>query len=139
MIILDTNVISEPLRLQAEPRVIAWLDAQEPSELWLTAITAAELQTGIERMPEGAKRRNLEVQIRAILDEDFSGRIVAFDVDAAPYYAEITAAKARVGQKVEVLDVQIAAIARLRGAVVATRNIKHFDNCGIELVDPWTV
>ena len=139
MIILDTNVISEPLRLQAEPRVIAWLDAQEPSELWLTAITAAELQTGIERMPEGAKRRNLEVQIRAILDEDFSGRIVAFDVDAAPYYAEITAAKARLGQKVEVLDVQIAAIARLRGAVVATRNIKHFDNCGIELVDPWTV
>ena len=139
MIILDTNVISEPLRLQAEPRVIAWLDAQEPSELWLTAITATELQTGIERMPEGAKRRNLEVQIRAILDEDFSGRIAAIDVDAAPYYAEIAAAKARLGQKVEVLDVQIAAIARLRGAVVATRNIKNFDNCGIELVDPWTV
>ena len=139
MIILDTNVISEPLRLQAEPRVIAWLDAQEPSELWLTAITATELQTGIERMPEGAKRRNLEVQIKAILDEDFSGRIAAFDVDAAPYHAEIAAAKARLGQKVEVLDVQIAAIARLRGAVVDTRNIKHFDNCGIELVDPWTV
>ena len=137
MIILDTNVISEPLRALAEPRVIAWLNEQETYDLWLTAITAAELQAGVDKLPLGARRNNLQAQISAIIEDEFPDRILPFDLDAAMFYGEIVGLKLALKQKVETLDCQIAAIARANDAKLATRNIKHFLDCGIDLIDPW--
>lgn len=138
MIILDTNVVSEPFRTLAEPRVIAWLDAQDRSELWLTAITAAELYAGVNKLPQGVRRSALQVNLTAILQDEFAGRILSFDLDAAVFYAEIAGPRLAAKKKVEALDCQIAAIARLHGATIATRNTRHFEDCGVEFIDPWT-
>jgi predicted nucleic acid-binding protein len=137
VIILDINVISEPMRPAPSPRIISWLDAQNEADLWLTAITAAELRAGVARLPDGRRRRALENTIAATLEEDFAGRILPFDADAATQYAAIVARQAQSGRMIEPLDIQIAAIARLHGSAVATRNVSHFEDCGVEIVDPW--
>jgi toxin FitB len=138
MIILDTNVVSEPLRVAADSRVIAWLDSHDPADLWLTAITAAELRAGVEKLDVGRRRVALADQVDAILGDHFAGRILPFGVEAALAYGVIVGPKLRSPQPIETLDYQIAAIARVHGATLATRNVRHFQDCGIELIDPWT-
>lgn len=137
MILLDTNVLSELMRAKPDPQVLAWVDAQPASELVICSITVAEILYGIARMPDGKRKQGLLDLASAMFDEDFAGNILPFDADAAVHYAELAAESEARGRAVEMADVQIAAIGRLHDAVIATRNIRHFEPLGVELVDPW--
>lgn len=138
MILLDTNVLSELMRAKPDPKVLAWVDAQPASELVICAITVAEILYGIARMPDGKRKQGLLDLAAAMFDEDFAGNILPFDADAAVHYAEIAAQSEARGRVVEMADAQIAAIGRLHDAVIATRNIRHFESLGVDLVDPWS-
>lgn len=139
MIVLDTNVLSELMRARPDPRVVAWLDAQEPARLSVTAITAAELLYGVARLPVGSRRSRLSTMVGEMLEIDFAGRVLPFDAAAAVEYARICAGRERRGRPVGSADAQIGAIATACGAsALATRNTKDFDQMGLDLVDPWT-
>ena len=139
MIILDTNVISEVIRFAPAPRVISWLDSLAAAEVMTTAITAAELLYGVARLPQGQRKSQLTTVVHDVLDEDFHGRVLSFDEQAAVHYAEIVAVRDQIGQPIGVADAQIAAICRLAGATLATRNITDFEETGLVLVDPWNL
>lgn len=138
MIVLDTNVVSELMRPAPEPKVLAWLDAQAADALWLTSVNVAELLFGLARLPEGARKRALLAGFARMLEVDFAGRVLAFDLRAATVFADIAAKRERAGQPVGLADSQIAAICLEHGAVLATRNVRHFSYAGLELVNPWT-
>ncbi len=137
MILLDTNVISELLRPAPAPRVEAWLGAQNGSDVHLSAVSEAELRLGVALLPAGSRRAALAGAMDAILDEDFRGRILPFDSAAARAYATIVAERRSEGRPIGQFDAQIAAIARAHGATVATRNVRDFEGCGVDLIDPW--
>lgn len=138
MIILDTNVLSEALRPRPEPRVIEWLASQATASLFVTTVTQAEILYGIAILDPGRRREDLYASAVAMFAEDFAGRILGFDTDAAPAFAAIAAERRQAGRPISQFDAQIAAIARSRGAALATRNQRDFETCGIELIDPWT-
>ena len=117
--------------------VLRWLAAQPMDDVWTTAITAAELRAGAAVLPDGRRKLALRVAIEAMLMQDCGGRILPFDDAASVSYAEISARRRRLGRPIGPLDMQIAAIAAARGAAVATRNTPHFEEGGIELIDPW--
>jgi predicted nucleic acid-binding protein len=137
MIVLDTNVLSELLRVDPDPGVGAWVEAQPPASLFTTAVTSAELRFGLAILPRGARRQALQDAVSGILEEDFAGRVLPFDEDAAQSYAAIAAARRETGQPISQFDAQIAAIAHSRGARLATRNVRDFVHCGVEVIDPW--
>ncbi|NMY65607.1 type II toxin-antitoxin system VapC family toxin [Pseudomonas sp. WS 5018] len=137
MILLDTNVLSELMRVKPAPQVLEWVDAQPASDLVISAITVAEILYGIARQPDGKRKQGLLEIASAMFDEDFAGNILPFDADAAVHYAEIAADTEAKGRVVDMADAQIAAIARLYDAVIATRNVRHFETLGVALVDPW--
>lgn len=137
MIILDTNVISELIRAAPDPGVRAWVNSIPSTQIATTAITAAELYYGVARLPEGQRRQQLAVAVSALLNDVLRGRIAPFDERAARRYADVIAGRERAGRPIEVLDGQIAVICRELGAVLATRNIKDFEETGVELIDPW--
>lgn len=137
MIILDTNVVSELLRPTPEPRVEAWLAAQDGADVYLTAISEAELRYGVAVMAEGKRREALAQAIDGLLRDDFRARILPFDSHAAKAFAAIAADRRAAGRPISQLDCQIAAIGRAQGAAVATRNARDFAGCGIDLIDPW--
>lgn len=137
MILLDTNVLSELMRAKPTPEVLAWVDAQPSSELYICSITVAEILYGIARMPEGKRKQTLLSIASEMFEQDF-GIILPFDADAAVHYAELVANSEAAGRSVEMADAQIAAIARLHDATVATRNVRHFEPLGVALVDPWS-
>ncbi len=136
MIILDTMVVLEPFKEDADPHVLEWLDAEGPL-LWITAITAAELQAGVERESPSHLREAMQSEVSAVLHEAFAGRILPFDLEAALVYAEIVGTRERAHRRIRAFDFQIAAIARVHAAIVATRNLRDFEDCGVDLVDPW--
>ena len=138
MIVLDTNVVSEPWRSRPSPAVIAWMRAQPTTALFTTAITEAELLYGAALLPSGRRRRSLETEIEQALSEDFLGRVLPFDSSAAREYARIMSSRRSTGRPIAQADAQIAAIARSRGAMVATRNAGDFSDCGIDVMSPWT-
>jgi predicted nucleic acid-binding protein len=138
MIVLDTNVISELMHPRGEPGVIAWADHQQPSEIFLTAVTSAELRYGVARLPEGRRKADLADRIQRTLEEDFAGRILPLDDGAAVHYADIVVDRERSGVAISSADAQIAAICRHHGASLATRNTKDFVHTGIQLIDPWS-
>lgn len=137
MIVLDTNVVSEPTRLVPSAMAIEWLARQPRSELFLTAVSEAELRYGVEVLPPGRRRATLAASIERTLRQGFTGRILPFDSDAARAHAEIAAARRAAGDPISQADCQIAAIARSRGAAVATRDQRGFRGCGIEVINPW--
>ncbi|MBX6369619.1 MAG: PIN domain-containing protein [Rhodospirillales bacterium] len=137
MILLDTNVLSALMRREADPAVVAWLDAQPPESIWITAITVFEIRFGLAILARGRKRKALEEAFASALEEDFDGRVLAFDQAAADAAAAIAARQRQAGRPVEIRDVQIAGIAAARRATLATRNIRHFEGTGITLIDPW--
>ena len=137
MFLLDTNVISELMRATPAPSVLSWFSTQDPSTLYLSAVTEAELRTGIAILPAGQRREGLRAALDATIAEDFEGRILPFDTDAAKTYAEIASMRRAAGRPIADADCQIAAIARAAGAVVATRNLRDFEGCGVDLVNPW--
>lgn len=137
MIILDTNVVSELLRPAPSPAVEAWLAAQDGATVFFTAIAEAELRLGVNILPAGRRRTSLAEAIDAMLEEDFRGRILPFDTAAAQAYVTIAADRRTAGRPISQFDCQIAAIARIRQAVVATRNTADYESCGIDLINPW--
>lgn len=137
MIIADTNVLSEAMRERPEPRVAAWLEQQPAAEMFTTAITKAEILYGIEIAPPGRKRTRWMTGAEQIFVGMLSGRILPFDDEAATHYAEIAALRRARGREMQEADAQIAAICRLHGATLATRDIRDFEYCGIRVVNPW--
>ena len=138
MVVLDTNVVSELIRPSPSPVVQAWVAGQEAKSLFFSPVSEAELRYGLETMPEGRRRNALAVEVEGMLREDFIGRILPFDSEAARSYAKIAADCRATGRPVSTADCQIAAIAHSRGMAVATRNIRDFAGMGIKLIDPWT-
>ena len=137
MILLDTNILSELMRAAPEAAVEQWLADQPAVRVFISAITEAELRYGLALLPPGKRRSALAVEIENMLREDFSGRILPFDSPAAIAFAEIAAERRQAGRPISQADAQIAAIARSRGAALATRNAPDFEGCGIEIVNPW--
>ncbi|MFD2190766.1 type II toxin-antitoxin system VapC family toxin [Pistricoccus aurantiacus] len=137
MIVLDTNVLSELMRPIPDARVVDWLDSQDMIVVAISAITVAEILYGIERLPDGRRKREFAVMAAAMFEEDFAGRILPFDSEAAVHYAEQVAASEGKGKQVHMADAQIAAICIRHGAVLATRNIKDFETLSIDTVNPW--
>ena len=109
MRVLDTNVVSETMRAQPHAAVLAWLDAQEPRDLWLTAVVAAELMSGVARLPDGARKQQLAHGVAAMLEQDFAGQVLPFDLAAASVYADLVAQRERSGKPIGMADAQIAA------------------------------
>jgi toxin FitB len=137
MIILDTNVVSEPLRPRGSEKLTAWLDAQAPETLYFTAINAAELWAGVALLPEGARKRTLEASLADLIERLFGGRLLDFDRRAARCYAEITRSTTAAGVPIPLADGLIAAIALAHGFAVATRDATPFRTAGVKVIDPW--
>ena len=138
MIVLDTNVLSEAIRPVPSRRVLDWLAAQQPSGLFTTAISEAELFYGLGLLPAGKRRTPLEEAVRRMLEEDFAQRVLPFDRAATGAFAVIASGRRKKGRPISEFDAQIAAVARIHGAAVATRNADDFRDCGIRIIDPWT-
>lgn len=137
MIVLDTNVLSELMRKAPNERVANWVDAIRKADLFVSAASQAEVLFGLAKMAPGRKRSDLVAAADAMFMQDFRGRILPFDLYAAPHYAEIVAARRQAGNPIEAFDAQIAATARHHGMVVATRDKGGFADCGIEVLNPW--
>ncbi len=137
MIILDTNVVSEPMRPHGNPAVREWLDRQSAETLYLTATSLAELLVGIQLLPKGRRRENLFATLSALVDRLFGPRILSFDHQAAVAYAALVT-RARVkGRSISVADGQIAAIAEVHGFTIATRDTAPFRAVGANVLNPW--
>ena len=137
MVVLDTNVVSELMRDDPHADVLAWLDDRPTRELFVTAVTEAEVRTGIAFLPKGRRRRGIAEAADRAFGGLFAGRVLPFDSEAARAYAEIATARRAAGRPISQADGQIAAIARSRGMAVATRNVRDFDHMEIDLIDPW--
>ena len=137
MIVLDTNVLSELTRAEPAPSVVAWLDRWESSELYTTALTAAELRGGVEVLPPGRRRDLLAADVERLLTGTLAGSLLPFDGESARHYADVVSARRRAGAPIEAFDAQIAAICLQHGAVLATRNLRDFEGVGLPLVNPW--
>lgn len=138
MFVLDTNVVSEMMKERPDADVLAWLDSQLAETLFITAVTEAEIRTGIAILPDGQRRRLLNAAAEHAFGAYFSSRILAFDSGAAQLYALIAADRRAAGRPISQADCQIATIARSRGSAVATRNVDDYTGCGIEVHDPWS-
>ena len=137
MIILDTNVLSELMRPQPSQAVVAWVDAQPSDNLFISAITMAEILHGIERLPTGKRKDQLHVIAQALFDEDFADRVLPFDANTAPRFAVWVATSQASGESVSLADAQIAATCIAHQASLATRNVKDFSQGTLNLINPW--
>lgn len=139
MILLDTNVLSEFMRPQPAATVVSWLDEQPAGEVYTSAISRAEIELGLLLMAPGRRQEALSQAAGSMFAEEFAGRCLPFDEDAARYYARIVSARTRAGRPISVEDAQIAAIALARRMSLATRNTTDFEAIdGLEVVNPWT-
>jgi toxin FitB len=137
MLILDTNVISEIMKASPSFRVMEWWSQQQPGELFTTTISVAEILYGIEILPKGKRRDSLRAEAEVVFTQDFAGRTLPFDEEAARAFAEIAAGRRAEGRPIAELDAQIAAVAHSRRAILATRNTADFEGCGVRLINPW--
>lgn len=138
MILVDTNVVSEPLRSAPEQRVAKWLDTQALETLYLSAITVAELRFGVRALPEGKRRNQLNEDLEQQVLPMFAGRVLAFDLAGSQAYAELMAAARSAGRPLSVSDGYIAATAAANTMMVATRDTAPFETAGLKTVNPWT-
>ena len=136
MIVLDTNVFSEPFKAIPAPKVMEWLDNQSAETLFLTTVSRAELRIGVLKLPDGKRKEALAAQIGRVLDL-FKDRMLDFDVAAADRLAQIAVRCEKVGKRATAPDAYIAACAAARGFAVATRNVEHFEHTGVRLINPW--
>jgi toxin FitB len=139
MIILDTNVVSEPLKPKPNEHVLSWLDKQIPETLFLTTTSLSELLGGIAKMPDGKRKLTLRSEMLTLVNALFGNRILPFDYESALNYATMTAQTKAKGVSVSFSDGQIAAIALSRGFSVATRDENPFVAAGLSVINPWLV
>ena len=137
MIVLDTNVVSEPLRPVPAPEVLAWLDRQPAETLFLTTISLAELRYGVEALPAGKRQAALRASVEDQIAALFTGRFLPFDQAAASCYATVRSRAKASGVAIAAADSYIAAIAAAHGFAVATRDETPFRAAGVEVVNPW--
>lgn len=136
MIVLDTNVVSELMRLSPDPLVVGWAERQVPAEVVTSAVTVAEIGYGIARLPAGRRRELLAAAAEEVFGA-FASRVLPFDAAAAAHYATIVVAREQTGTPISGFDAQIAAICRAHSARLATRNTADFAELELELIDPW--
>ena len=137
MIILDTNVVSEMMKPQPSLRVLSWIDQNDTNDLYITTITIAEISYGLQALQDGVRRNTLEDAFNRVINEAFEYRVLSFDQSAAHFYGEFMAQRKKIGKPLSILDGQISAIARSQRMLVATRNIRDFSDCGLDLIDPF--
>ncbi len=137
MIVLDTHVLSELMRPTPEPRVTRWFAGQASSSLWTTALTRGELLHGVWLLPQGRRRVALAAAIEGMFKAEFRERVLAFTSEVAVVWARIVVDRTAMGRPISHVDAQIAAIARSVGAQLATRNVRDFEDCGVDIVNPW--
>ncbi len=137
MTLLDTNVISEVMKPRPDVSVVDWMNATASGSLFVSSVTIAQVHFGIELLPDGGRRIDLESGFDRLMSQGFDGRIVTFDAPAARVYGTLMAHRRNAGTPLASLDGQIASIARVHGFVIATRNTGHFAGCGVELVNPF--
>lgn len=137
MILLDTNVVSEPLRSMPEARVIEWIDAQPVETLYLSAMTVAELRAGVALLPAGKRRHNLHEYFEKRVLPTFVGRVLPFDLACTSAYAQVLAMVRKTGSGIETADACIAAVAFANGFAVATRDTHPFQAAGLTVINPW--
>jgi hypothetical protein len=137
MIILDTNVVSEMMRPAPTPAVLRWVSSQAADELNVTVITIAEILYGIELLPAGKRREALRAGAEKLFGVVFTDRVLGFEERAAHAFSLIASSRRRRGKPISEFDAQIAAIARIHGATLATRDSDDFEGCGVQLINPW--
>jgi len=136
VIVLDTNVLSEPLKTMPAPKVMEWLDNQSAETLFITTVSRAELRFGVLKLPDSKRKSALAAQIERVLGL-FKGRTLDFDAAAADKLAEIAVRCEQAGKRAVAPDAYIAACAAARGFAVATRNVGHFEHTGVRVINPW--
>jgi len=139
MIILDTNILSELMKRHPSDRVIHWLDKQNTSDLFLTSITLAEIQFGIGNMPDGKRKQTFQTQFNRFIQHGFYARVLDFNQASALCYGTIMTNRKKLGRPMSMADGQIAAITSIHRLTLATRYIKDFECCGLELLNPFTL
>lgn len=137
MIILDTNVLSALMHDTPDVNVANWLDAQPAESVWITSITLFEARFGIALLAKGRRRDALQRALDDFLEADLEGRVLDFDRSAATSAAALAARRRSAGRPVDMRDTQIAGIALARRASLATRNVRHFRDLDVKVVDPW--
>ena len=137
MIILDTNVLSALMQQQADAQVVAWLDDQPAESVWLTSITVFEARYGLALLAPGKRRTTLQERFERLIHDDLENRVLMFDANAAAQAAILAAQRKARGRPVDMRDTFIAGIALARRAQLATRNLRHFDDLSVAVVDPW--
>ena len=137
MILLDTNVLSELMRQQPEPRVLAWADGLDPEAVAITAMNEAEILHGLARLPVGRRKQQLQQRWDALAAELFAGRILPFTSEAAHWYGELLWQRERLARPMATADAVIAATALAHEVPLATRNVADFAEIGLELINPW--
>ncbi len=137
MIVLDTNVISDVVRPSPSAEVVEWLNMQESSDLYVTAITLGEISYGVEVLPDGNRRTSLSRAVYQFVDQAFGDRVLVFDRDCAHEYGKVMAGRRKLGRPLDAPGGQIAAITRHHRFQLATRNLKDFEECGIGLINPF--
>jgi toxin FitB len=138
MIILDTNVVSDPLSPKPDHSCLAWLNSQDLADLYLTSTTLFEIEFGMHLLKEGNRKQKLAEEIRIHRDQLFAGRILSFDAESAGICARIFASLIALGRQPKLADCQIASIAMRHGFALATRNTKDFQHEGLRVINPWT-
>ena len=137
MIILDTNVLSALMQQQPDPQVVAWLDDQPAESIWLSSITVFEARYGLALLAAGGRKDLMEQRFEELVQDDLQNRILLFDINAAAHAAELAADRKTRGRPVDMRDTFIAGIALARRATLATRNVRHFDDLSVPVVNPW--
>lgn len=120
-----------------EPPVVEWLDRQAAESIWITSITLFEARLGLALLPKGKRRQALESAFNRLLIEDLEGRVLDFDQPAAETAAQLAAGRQRAGQTIDMRDTQIAGIIIARRAELATRNVRHFSDLNVDVINPW--
>ncbi len=139
MIVLDTNVLSELMRREPEPKVVTWFRKLPAGSLYTTTITRAELLFGVALLPNGKRKTSLHEAVSALFAVDLDGRVLPFDLEASDHFAAVACRSRTHGIAMSDADARIAAIASSRGAQLATRNVREFAECGVPLLNPWEV
>lgn len=137
MILLDTNILSELMKSNPSDQVVGWVNDQPIQSLFITSITQAEILYGISLLPDGKRKNGIKKAAKIIFSSDFYGRILPFDSASTTNFATIAAERRKSGKPISQFDAQIAAIARTWGCRLATRNVKDFNGCGIDVLNPW--
>lgn len=137
--LLDTNIISELVAKQPEPRVVRWIDSQDAATLYLSVVTIGELRKGLERMPASRRKDSLRTWLADDLLVRFSGRILVIDIEVMLTWGELTGRLERAGRPLPAIDSLLAALALYHRCTLATRNEADFADTGISVLNPWTV